>query len=312
MRAYPLPYPAHGARTVEVLAQAKINLRLRVLAREANGYHQLETLFLRLSLADTVRVRHTSGERTLDITGDVDLGALGPTEENLAWRAATAYLSATGQTGGFAIDIEKRIPIGGGLGGGSADAGAVLRLLDAASDSPLGETGLMAIAAMLGADVPFLTSDLPYALAWVRGERMLALEPPPQRRVLIVTPAFGVDTGEAFGWLAESRAGNSDECTTPVILDPASLSQWDSIASVASNDFEPVVVSRHPGIGTALTSLRQGRFEMAMLSGSGSSFFGIARPDSAELVAQPPEMDPAPRTWVTQTATRVESVSPIE
>ena len=125
-----------GMRATEVRAQAKVNLRLRVLARESSGFHQLETLFLRLELADTVRVRRTPGPRTLDVGGDMDLSPLGPAESNLAWRAADAYLAESGMNGGFAIEIEKRIPIAGGLGGGSADAGAVLRALDARGALP--------------------------------------------------------------------------------------------------------------------------------------------------------------------------------
>src|SRR5688572_21114512 len=100
------------ARAVEVPAQAKINLRLRILAREASGFHQLETLLLRLELADTIRVRRTPSARTLDVAGAPD-AALGPAERNLAWRAAVAYADVAGWTDGFAIELEKRIPVGG-------------------------------------------------------------------------------------------------------------------------------------------------------------------------------------------------------
>ena len=93
-----------------VVAQAKINLFLRVLAREANGYHQLETLFCRLALGDEVRVRLTPGERSLDCAGiAMPAGGLGPVEKNLAWRAALAFLEATQWETGFAIEIDKRI-----------------------------------------------------------------------------------------------------------------------------------------------------------------------------------------------------------
>src|SRR6188472_3643240 len=134
-------------RVARVAAQAKINLRLRILAREESGYHQIETLFLRLMLADDVVVRIIDGARSLDTTGAVDPRQLGPVERNLAWRAATAYADATGWPAGFAIELTKEIPIGGGLGGGSADAGAVLRALDALAPTPIGEPALLAIAA---------------------------------------------------------------------------------------------------------------------------------------------------------------------
>ena len=103
------------ASAARVAAQAKINLRLRILAREASGYHQLETLFLRLALADDVLVRATDGARSLDVDGEVDVRLLGATERNLAWRAAEAYATVTGWPAGYAIELTKRIPVGAGL-----------------------------------------------------------------------------------------------------------------------------------------------------------------------------------------------------
>jgi 4-diphosphocytidyl-2-C-methyl-D-erythritol kinase len=157
-----------------VSAQAKINLILRVLAREASGYHSIESVFLRLDLADQVTVRIAPG-RTLDCHGaTLPTAGLGPMERNLAFRAAVAYAEAVGWPSGFSIDVDKRIPVGAGLGGGSADAGAVLRALDALSPTPLGSR-LVELATPLGADVPFMTIDSPMALAWGRGERLFPL-----------------------------------------------------------------------------------------------------------------------------------------
>ena len=144
-----------AVREAHVVAQAKVNLFLRILAREASGHHQLETLFQRLELGDDVRVRVGVPGRSLDCGGADDLG---PTARNLAWRAAQVYHEATGWPDGWAIEIEKRIPVGGGLGGGSADAGAVLRCLNALAPRPLSAGGLLALAAPLGAAVPFLAT----------------------------------------------------------------------------------------------------------------------------------------------------------
>src|SRR5215510_9881815 len=114
-----------------VVAQAKVNLRLRVLARESSGFHSIETIFLRLDLGDDVRVRVRRAERSIDCSGPaMPTEGLGAAEQNLAYRAAVAYADATGWPSGFAIEITKQIPVGGGMGGGSADAGAVLRVLD--------------------------------------------------------------------------------------------------------------------------------------------------------------------------------------
>ncbi len=222
-------------REAHVLAQAKINLFLRVLAREASGYHQLETLFQRLELGDDVRVRVDVSGRSLDC-GRVDLG---PVERNLAWRAAEAYAAATGWPGGWAIEIDKRIPVGGGLGGGSADAGAVLRCLNALAPRPLSAGELLALAAPLGADVPVLTTEAPLALGWGRGERMLALPPLPARRVHLALFGAGVSTAEAYGALATARGEESRP--RPILWTPDRLARWDDVALVATNDFEAVV-----------------------------------------------------------------------
>ena len=301
------------AVAVRVAAQAKVNLRLRILAREASGYHQLETLFLRLALADDVLVRVTDGARSLDAGGDVDPRQLGAPERNLAWRAAEAYMAVARWPAGFAIELEKRIPVGGGLGGGSADAGAVLRALDAMASAPLGEPALLAIAARLGADVPFLASEHAYTLAWGRGERLLALPAPPEREVLLVLPSFAVNTAEAYGWLAARRDADHPTSADAGVLDPGVLDQWPAIARLASNDFEPVVAARHPMVDMALARLRDHGCAPAMMSGSGSTLFGVL-PEGARIDALRFDGEhggPAPRALLTRTATRVAPVVPV-
>ena len=274
--------PASVART---LAQAKVNLFLRVLAREASGYHQLETLFCRLELGDDVVVRTNVRGRSLDCSGDfIPPNGLGPVEWNLAWRAATAYADATGWPNDFAIEIEKRIPVGGGLGGGSANAGAVLRCLNAIAPSPLTDRDLLTIATPLGADVPFLTTESALALAWGRGERMMAMEPIPARAVTLICFPFGVSTRDAYAWLDESRG---DAAPVPNVIDRAGLSQWAAIAQIAHNDFSDVVVPKVDAISAAIASLNAaapgcGENTIVLLAGSGATVFMVAdEPDSS-------------------------------
>jgi 4-diphosphocytidyl-2-C-methyl-D-erythritol kinase len=299
-----------GARAVQVSAQAKVNLRLRILARETSGFHQLETLLLRLDLADVVRVRRAATSRTLDVTGDADPAAIGPTERNLAWRAALAYADVAGWNDGFAIELEKRIPIGGGLGGGSANAGAVLRAMDAMAAKPLGEAALLRIAFTLGADVPFLTSCHAYALAWGRGERLLALTPPPRRVIVLLVPSFGVSTKEAYGWLEAPRASSMPVGDAGGILKPSGLRSWAQIAALAVNDFEEVVSTRHPEISALVAGLTEMGCAPAMLSGSGSVVFGVqpARELGVRFVDAAGEGQPAVRALITGSAERVEPV----
>lgn len=258
-----------------VRAQGKINLFLRILAREASGHHALETLFARLDLADDITVRPSAGPRSVDCRG----ADVGPAESNLAYRAAVAYSDAAGWPGGFAIEIDKRIPVGGGLGGGSADAGAVLRALNALARTPLPSGQLLQIAGTLGADVPFMTLEATWALGWGRGHRLLELAPPPSMPVSLVTFPFGVSSGAAFGWVADSRAGGF-HIVEPRALSRGDLAHWDSIAVLASNDFETEVTRRHPVIARSLASARAANPLVAQLSGSGSTVFVISRADS--------------------------------
>ena len=292
-----------------VEAQAKVNLRLRILTREAGGYHQIETLFLRLALADTVRVRLTAGERTLDAQGLDGRTTLGPGDQNLAWRAADAYAGEAGWPAGFAIELVKRIPVGGGLGGGSADAGGVLRVLDALAPRPMPATQMLRIAASLGADVPFLTTEHPYALAWGRGERLLPLSPPPARDVVLVVPPFGVNTAEAYRWLAASREA-SGAGPEAAVLDADALTDWARLEPLATNDFEAVVAVRHPEIAAIVRALGSAGCRPALMSGSGSVVFGVLPEPlgtEATLVG-----DPAlgGRRIITTTAVTVAPVTP--
>ena len=268
------------------MAQAKVNLALLVLAREAGGYHQIETVFQRLALADTVTVRATAG-RALDVrwTGAGATPDLGPLEHNLAWRAADAYAAANGWPGGFAVEIEKQIPVGGGLGGGSADAAAVLRALDALAPRPVGAAALADIGTRLGADVAFLTSPSELALAWGRGERMLDLPPLPAAPVLLVVPDFGVNTAQAYGALAERRAqtpGSADAAWRS----PRALGSWNAVAADAVNDFEPVVFDDHPALATVRAQLAAlPHTVFAMMSGSGSTLFAVQAGETASIGA---------------------------
>jgi 4-diphosphocytidyl-2-C-methyl-D-erythritol kinase len=271
------------ATTASIEAQAKVNLLLRVLAREQSGFHQIETLFARIELADSVRVATGTKARELVCTG-LDAG---PREKNLGWRAATAYADATGWPAGFQITIEKKIPIGGGLGGGSADAGAVLRALNALAPSPLALDALATLAVRLGADVPFLTSEAALALAWGRGERLLGLRSLPAREVILALPSFGVETAAAYGWLADARANAAATAPAPLSIDD--LDRWDAVARLAANDLEPVVAAQHPEITRCVEALGGAGARIARMSGSGSSVFGVfdRRPPAA-FEALPP------------------------
>jgi 4-diphosphocytidyl-2-C-methyl-D-erythritol kinase len=291
-----------SAKVARVAAQAKLNLGLRILARERSGYHEIETLFARIALADTVTVRPGDEKRSLVVRGLES----GPELENLAYLAAASYGEATGWPAGFEIEIEKKIPVGGGLGGGSADAGAVLRALNALAPHPVSDAELLRIALTLGADVPFLTTTEPFALAWGRGERMLSLPALPERTVLLVLPGFAVSTAEAFAWISASRTA---DVPSPRLVSVAELTSWDSLQPHVVNDFELVVCERFPEMASTIAQLRASGATIAGMSGSGSTLFGVLPlfSDTAALA------DALPGTVVpTRTVTRVAAVELVE
>lgn len=298
--------PLASARAARAVAQAKINLRLRVLTRETSGYHQIETVFQRIDLADEVTVRLDRPGRSMTCTGDtIPDGGLGPVEQNLAYRAAMAYREASGWPDEFALEIVKRIPVGGGLGGGSADAGAVLRILEALAPRPMG-IRVLELAARLGADVPFMSTETPLAFGWGRGERMLGLTPLPRRRVQVVVPPFGIPTADAYGWLDESR---QEYELSGALLPAAALLSWAEVEEVAENDFEAVVEARYPAIAGYRKAFERAQAGIAMLAGSGSSVFGVFEDGARGLLAGDVE---GARLIDTRTSAHVVPVRPIE
>ena len=291
-----------GGRT---LAQAKINLSLRVLAREADGFHSIETVFQRIALGDDVRVHIRELTRTLRCGVMRDA----PEQENLAYRAAEAYAKETGWPHGFEIVIKKRIPIGGGLGGGSADAAAVLRILNALAEKPLAADALCELGARIGSDVPFLVSDHAIAIGWGHGEKLLGLPPLPARDVHLFFPPFGVNTAEAYALLDEARGEQSPQHPD---YTAEMFSNWESAARHSTNDFESVIRARWPVIDTLLQRGEEHDLFYRM-SGSGSTVFKIPgiTTRAGERKDTPPKLVVPKGTKRIITRT-VESVVPVE
>jgi 4-diphosphocytidyl-2-C-methyl-D-erythritol kinase len=257
---------------IELPAHAKVNLFLRVLGRETDGFHAIETLFCLVSLFDTLRAERRDGHGiTIDVTG----AEVGPAEENLAVRAAALVLESTGHRFGVHLFLEKRIPVRAGLGGGSSDAAAALQAVNALAGNAVPRHELLQFAARIGSDVPFFISGGPLALAWGRGERMLALPPLPTAPALLVMPPFGVASGEAYGWVDAAR--QSAGRRGAVALDPEVLSQWGNIARLAGNDFEAPVFQRYPPVRAAFEALVGTRPLLCRMSGSGSTLFAVYR-----------------------------------
>jgi 4-diphosphocytidyl-2-C-methyl-D-erythritol kinase len=253
---------------------AKVNLFLRVLARETDGYHSLETLFCRVSLSDTLTVERTDSGVTLVVEG----ADVGPLEQNLAWRAADAVLAATGRRFGVAMQLIKRIPAAAGLGGGSSDAAAALAVVNHLAGDAIPRAELLNMAYRLGADVPFFLSGAACALAWGHGQRLLRLAPLAPRPALLLLPGAAVLTAAAYGWLDEMRTTGGGRGS--VTLDTDVLHGWSDIARLGGNDFEVPVFGRFPAIRAGFEALAGTRPLLCRMSGSGSALFAVYRSDA--------------------------------
>ena len=256
-------------------ARAKLNLGLRVLSQRQDGFHDLTGLFQTVSLADRLRMRPSP---RLEVTcSDPDVPS-GP--RNLAYQAAALYLRETGGSP-WRVHIEKAIPVAAGLGGGSADAAAVLRVLDRASSRPVGPPALARMAEQLGSDVPFALIG-GTALVQGRGERLA-----PVRWIseelwyVLVCPPVAVDTGWAYAELDRHRQAGSVSLSEP---DPyrtflehvrGGLIDASRLWSVLHNDFQPVVERAKPIVARASKLLAATDPLARSMSGSGATVYGI-------------------------------------
>lgn len=287
--------------TVEIEAPAKINLYLSVLGRRPDGFHEIETLFQSISLADhvVVGVEEEVAERPISL--QVHGRDLGPVEDNLAYRAARRFWQETGRRGSIRVELTKRIPAGAGLGGGSSDAAAVLWCL--ATLAELGDVGsLRPMAAELGSDVAFFLAGSPLAMGSGRGDELTELAPLPEVGLVLAMPDVHVSTGRAYEELAARRrasrrgapeheseaapsagsegagmtgTGRPEDASRRAGIPPRSGLTWPDVARLAHNDFEPVVVPRHDAIHASLEGLRAEGASVALLSGSGAASFGL-------------------------------------
>jgi 4-diphosphocytidyl-2-C-methyl-D-erythritol kinase len=288
----------YPGEVIRATAPAKVNLRLKVLAREASGYHQIETHFCAIGLADTLEVARGGKGIELDVVG----AQLGPPAENLVYRAAAAFFSRAGLEPAVRIRLEKVVPAGAGLGGGSSDAATTLLALNDLLGAPLSPAALFRIGAALGSDIPFFLSGAPRALAWGRGERLLPLPALPAAPMLVVVPNFPIATAAAYHDLAKVRESRA-QTPQPTIIDPKRLGSWADIGRLAENDFELSVFSRYPRLRDIKVSLQDTGAVVSLLSGSGSALFGIFPDETTRKVAVPLLRVAAPSSRIIETTT---------
>lgn len=250
---------------------AKLNLFLHVLARESSGMHGLETLLCRLELTDELEIERIDSGIELEVA-DADVG---PSEENLAWRAADAVLESTGRKFGVRMRLTKRIPAGAGLGGGSSDAAAALDATNQLAGNAIPRGELMQMAARLGSDVPFFLARTPLALAWGHGTRMVRFTGLPSRPILLVVPDVRVNTAEAYREIDAILGDHANRGA--VAMDAAMLSNWGDVARMSGNSFEATIFAKHPEIRAAYEALASTTPMLCRMTGSGSALFAVYR-----------------------------------
>lgn len=259
---------------VHIPAFAKINLRLDLVGKRPDGYHELRTIFQTISLHDEIRLRASRRPGiTLTIQGNAALAAE-PARKNLVYRAVEAVRRELNSRGGVEIELKKAIPAGGGLGGGSSDAAAAIFGYLQLTRKKLALVRLMEIAASLGADVPFFLLG-GRALGVSRGDEIYPLQDVPKLQLLVVVPKeIRVPTPEAFRWIKARPLGLTKSPVNSKLLQFCALS-WGSQGSGLSNDFEGPVFRRHPRLDQIKRALLQRGATEASLAGSGSAVFGI-------------------------------------
>jgi 4-diphosphocytidyl-2-C-methyl-D-erythritol kinase len=261
-------------KAMTVRAFAKINLSLRVKAKRADGFHEVQTILQAIDLSDRLICERKRGPFQIACsTPGVPVD-----RTNLVWRAAERLWDAAGCDGeprDTVITLEKNIPIQAGLGGGSSDAASALLALRRLWKLKVADEELFAMAARLGSDVPYFFVG-GTSLGLGRGDEVYPLAELARWWVVLILPPFGIPTTQAYEWLDLYR-GRSPAPAEPRYLPDT----WMGRIVPLVNDFERPVIERHPVIGTLIGELTQLGALMSAMSGSGSTVFGIFPTSSA-------------------------------
>jgi 4-diphosphocytidyl-2-C-methyl-D-erythritol kinase len=259
---------------VRIPAYAKINLRLDILGKRADGFHELRTIFQTISLHDELRLRTSRRPGiALRIQGNASLSAE-PIQKNLVYRAVDALRSELKIRSGVEMELKKTIPAGRGLGGGSSDAAAALLGYLRLAKKKISLARLMQIAASLGADVPFFLFG-GRALGVNKGDEIYPLPDIAGQHLLVISPKeIHVPTPDAYRWLKAKPLALTKPAINPKLFEFCALC-WSAQGSGLSNDFERPVFQRYRRLDQIKRALLQRGAAEASLAGSGSAVFGV-------------------------------------
>jgi 4-diphosphocytidyl-2-C-methyl-D-erythritol kinase len=257
-------------------AYAKINIGLYVLGKRSDGYHDLETIFHEINLFDEIDLEP---HKTLEMNADSILVPID--ESNLCLKAASILRKERKIKEGVMIQLRKKIPVGAGLGGGSSDAAAVLRGLNELWKLKLSNHQLRTVAGQIGSDVPFFIEG-GNAYASGRGEILEHFSLDVPFWIAVVTPLIHISTTWAYSHLKLQRDGKGSELRAKIAKN---ISNLKKISSLVQNDFEQSTIEIFPEIGTIKKKLKDKGAVFSLMSGSGSSVFGLFENEKKALDA---------------------------
>jgi 4-diphosphocytidyl-2-C-methyl-D-erythritol kinase len=258
-----------ATRRARVTAVAKLNLDLHVLYRRPDRYHELRTVFQTISLGDLIDISFTPGRKTEIVLHD-DLHI----PDNVVVKAAALVMAEAGPHGLVGLRLQKRIPMGGGLGGGSSDAAAVLLALAVLAGRAIALPRLIELASQLGSDVPFFLLG-GRAVGIGRGTELFPLPDLPARHGLLLSAGVHVSTAEAYAGLGPRLTTESVQ--NKIVTFQSRVWSQEELCDRAGirNDFETVVFEKHPQLAALKRRLLKLGARPAMLTGSGSALFGL-------------------------------------
>ena len=275
----PQPSPSE----ITVFAPAKINVILRIFDRRPDGFHNLWSIMQTVALEDEVQIRLRADRQ--DIQLRCDTTQLTIDQSNLVYRAATEVLARAQQSIGLDIELRKRIPMGAGLGGGSSDTAATIIGLNHLLRLEWSPTQMADVGQLLGSDVPFFLFA-PSAIVAGRGETVRPVVVEGARWVVLVNPGFGVNTKWAYQELAATRTAVTPRSPVQRELERQSRVSWAQLIAMAENDFEAPVFAAHGKLREIKQSLQAHGAEIALLSGSGATVFGVFADEAQARLAQ--------------------------
>ena len=267
-------------------APGKINLYLKVIQSRDDGYHEIETLFEKISIFDEISIDF-SGNTTFIVCDDPRV----PTDKNsLLGRAARMFSEKSGKDDKFSISVKKIIPVSAGLGGGSSDAAALLKGLNEMTEYPLDKETLLDIARELGADIPFFMEKYSFAYGTGRGDIIKNADMDLNISHILINPSFEVSTRDIYGKTAAFGLTNSNGIDT-MVSTFSGINNIKRLAENLHNDLQTIVLHDFPVVEEILSILKKTGAEGVLLSGSGPSGFGIFSRDKIEHAREALERD---------------------